>query len=190
MKALINRSFLKSQGIAIIAGFVAILLLGAAYWRSSTIAEQEVRWQSMTRQIAVMDANVRHAHGLQEQVEQLEASLQKMETQLFDPDARALNTNFFYQLERDANVRVVQARQGSYQAGSSSSHYATVEFVLVVEGDFASLLGFMQKLYSVNAFIAPNRWDLQPATRRGVDANDASLYTLGLTVRVLARKAT
>ncbi len=190
MKALINRSFTKSHGIAIMAGFVAILMLGIAYVRSSTIAEQEVRWQSMTRQIAVMDANVRHAHGLQEQVEQLEASLQQMETQLFDPDARALNTNFFYQLERDANVRVVQARQGSYQAGSNSSHYASVEFVLVVEGDFASLLGFMHKLHSVDAFIAPNRWDLQPATRRGVDANHASLYTLGLTVRVLARKTT
>jgi hypothetical protein len=188
MKTLDKHSFLKVHGAAIITGFVAILLLGVAYWRSSTIAEQEVRWQSMTRQIAVMDANVRHAHGLQEQVEQLEASLRQMETQLFDPDARALNTNFFYQLERDANVRVVQARQGSYQAGGNSSHYATVEFVLVVEGDFASLLGFVHKLHAVDAFIAPNRWDLQPATRRGSDANDASLYTLGLTVRVLARK--
>jgi hypothetical protein len=190
MKTLVKRSFLKSHRIAIIAGFVAILLLGVAYVRSSTIAEQEVRWQSMTRQIAVMDANVRHAHGLQEQVEQLEMSLQQMEVQLFDPDARALNTNFFYQLERDANVRVVQARQGTYQAGSANSHYATVEFVLVVEGDFASLLGFMHKLHSVDAFIAPNRWDLQPATRRGVDVNDASLYTLGLTVRLLAQKTT
>jgi hypothetical protein len=189
VKSFINKSLWKRHRVAVIAGFLAVVMMGIAFVRSSTIVEQEARWQTMTRQITVMDANVRHAHGLQEQVEQLEEALREMETKLFDPDARALNTNFFYQLERNANVRVLQARQGAYSGGSASSQYATVEFVLVVEGDFTALLDFLYQLYSVDAFIAPNRWDIQPATRRGVDANNA-LYTLGLTVRVLARKTT
>lgn len=188
MKSSFAISRWKRHRVAIIAGALAIVLGGVAYMRSMTIAEQEARWQALTRQITVMDNNVRHAHGLQDQVEQLEKALQEMEKKLFEPDARALNTNFFYQLERDTNVRVLQARQGTYNPGSSSSHFSTVEFVLVVEGDFAALLGFLYKLHSVDAFIAPNRWEIQPATRRGGTV-DNNLFTLGLTVKVLARKS-
>jgi hypothetical protein len=187
MKIVINKSVLKRHIVAIVSGIVVLILAGVTYVRSSAINQEQARWQTMTRQIAEMDANLQHAHGIQEQVLQLEAALIEMETFLFDPNARALNTNFFYQLEQKSNVRIVQARQGAYHGDDKSSEYANIEFVLLVEGNFTALLGFIYQLYSINAFIVPKQWELQTVAGREVSASNP-IYSLSLTVRVLAQK--
>lgn len=178
---------LKGRIPALACVLLAIVVFIFTYVRGgleTALAESET---ALTTQINLMDANTRNAAELPSQVERLEKSLEVIDSMLFHPEARAINTNFFYRMEEEADVRVVQVRQGSVAAPEGNRQYATIEYTLVAEGQFTDLVQFVYNLRTVDAFIDVRQFDIRSVQGSGTAGGSGNL-TLSCTVRVLARK--
>ncbi|TVP78923.1 MAG: hypothetical protein EA353_07480, partial [Puniceicoccaceae bacterium] len=81
----------------------------------------------------MLEQNVRNATGLEAQQEELAEAVEQMQTRLFRREERAVNINFFYEMERRFNVRVSEIRQlpdgyAFYERGGGAGVDGDVQF--------------------------------------------------------------
>ncbi len=180
---------LKGRIPAVVCAILAVVAFVYTYARGAmeaTLVESET---ALTSEINQIDANTRAAAELANQLETLNQSVESIEARLFQASARAINTNFFYQMEELADIRVAQVRQGSVIAPEGNREYAAIEYTLVAEGTFTDLVQFLYNLRTVNAFIEIRTFDIRGASGGGA-TRDAANLTLSCTIRVLAQKET
>src|SRR6266542_3064689 len=147
-----DQLFSMVRGNPILVGcIVACAALGAGiYFRSDVIPERQQALEQMTSEGRRLALNVRNGARLSEQMAVLTGASAQMQRRMIRKDELATNLQYFYRLEAETGIKLVDLRQGTGVSGSSTapkqSGFSPVLFNISVQGDFPALLGFLRRL--------------------------------------------
>ncbi len=142
---------IKKHPVGVGCGLVSIVCGVLLYLRSGNIAASQAELETSTQQATSMIANVRNANGLPEQVKDIQALSKEMEARLMKAGQLAVNLQYFYKLETENEVKLVDVRQNATPR-NAKDQYLGVPFTVTVQGSFASVMNFLNRLYNGRHF--------------------------------------
>jgi len=134
---------------------VSIICGGLLYMRSGNIAASQHELEASAAQAQKMIANVRNSKGLPEQVAEIQTQTKELEGRLMKAGQLAVNLQYFYKLETENEVKLVDVRQNTYPRGLKTM-YGGVPFSVSVQGSFAHVTNFMNRLQNGRHFCRIN----------------------------------
>ena len=141
---------LKKNPFSTVCAAVAIVSLGVSYYRSSAVPELESQLEERSAEGQRHNLNLKNAVQLPEQVAALEAATAAIEPRLVKASRLATNLQYFYKLEADTGVKLVELRQNATRApqgkNAPKTLFTGVNFSVSVEGDYAAVVDFLRRL--------------------------------------------
>ena len=131
-------------------GCIALSALSAVgiYLAQGRIDDAALMLQQKTADGRRLEDNVRNAAQLAEQLDTLTVATEKINGRLVSASQLATNLQYFYRLETDAGVEIIDLRQttssGAGKGGKAAS--SAVGFAVSVKGDYESVLGWLRRL--------------------------------------------
>jgi hypothetical protein len=148
-------TFVKDNPVAVACAALAIVLGVGIYFRGNNIPEAERLLDEKSSLGQRIDANIKNGVQLPEQLAAITAARQEIEERLVHPDELAKNQQYFYKLEADTGIKLVDLRQNPMPkivAKGPKMNYVPVGYSVVVRGDYAKLLDFLRRLESGQRF--------------------------------------
>lgn len=175
-------ALIKKNPISFGCGLAAVLLAGAIYWRSDAIPDQEKTLAEKSGLGEKLALNLTNSALLKEQVDDLGAANKAIESRLIRASALLTNTQYFYKLERELGVKLIEARQTTPPtvAKPAKGLYLPIAFSVSVQGTLPQLLTFLQSLESGAHYCRVNS-----ATFSGHAVQRNAPLTMALNVEML-----
>jgi hypothetical protein len=140
-------TFIKKNPIGVSCALVSVLLLGLLYFRSDRGEELQTLLDQKTAEASKLAANVKNSAQLKEQYERVLTAKTEIETRLMRADELLMNQQYFYKLESDSGVKLLDnPRQSSGAKKDAKNAYQATAFSLNVQGDYKQLLTFLRRL--------------------------------------------
>jgi len=144
-------ALVKKHPIGFGCGFVSIVCGVLLYMRSGNIAASQAELEASSAQASKMIANVRNANGLAEQVTEIQALSKEMEGRLMKAGQLAVNLQYFYKLETENEVKLVDVRQNSVPRNAKNL-YTGVPFTVSVQGPYPNVINFLNRVQNGRHF--------------------------------------
>jgi len=140
--------FVRKNPVGFASGVLALLLVGALYYRSEELPAAEGLLADKTAEENRLTTNLKNAVQLKEQLVTLETAEKEILTRLVRPSQLATNNQYFYKLESETGTKLIDLRQNTVgnAKASSKSGFLPVSFSLTLQGDYAQLLGTLRRL--------------------------------------------
>jgi hypothetical protein len=184
----------RQYPLAVVCLVVFVAMTVVIFVRGDVVDGLHVREQDLSDRLAVIKSNQDNAPGLQEQVEAIESKVAAFKARLFDREQRAINTDFFYNLENVSDVRILEVAQTAAEdpatAGGGPHElklHDVIVFSVSIEGTFPEIVDFLYRLHRVEPFVRVADFDMR-ASRGARDSPDGPLAAR-LRVLVLARQS-
>lgn len=174
---------IKKHPIGVGCGLVALACGVVLYLHSGDIALSQAENEARTAEANKMITNVRNSANLVEQVTEMQALSKDLESRLMRAGQLAVNLQYFYKLEAENEIKLVDVRQGSMNR-SGKMQYVTVSFSLTVSGTFAQLTNFLNRLQAGRHFC---RINTATFNKSGGDTDAAADMTLSLNLDILGQ---
>lgn len=149
-------ALIKKHPIGVGCGLVSIVCGVLLYLRSDNIKASQAELETSSAQAAKMIANVRNANGLAEHVAELQALSKEMEGRLMKAGQLAVNLQYFYKLETENEVKLVDMRQSSAPRNPKTQYTAGVPFNVTVQGPYANVMNFLSRVQNGRHFCRIN----------------------------------
>lgn len=172
-------SFLKQHPLKMACGLLALLSGVGIYLINSRIAETTALLEQKTTEGTRLAANVRNAAQLPEQLGALTSATEKMQSRLIRGSQLATNLQYFYRLESDSGVELLDLRQTSSAPTTANSG---VGFAVSVRGEFATLVGYLKQLEN-----GPHYSRILTASMSGSSVDRTGPITLSLSLELLGQ---
>ena len=139
---------LKKNPIGVGCGFLAVLLVAGAYYRSSEVPVLTDLLDQKSTESARVAANVKNATGLTDQLGRLTRAEKEIEDRLVHASELAKNLQYFYRLEAEAGVKLLELHQNptSLKAGAAKTAFNGVSFTVALQGDYPAILDVFRRL--------------------------------------------
>lgn len=151
---------LKRYPLAVICFIVIVVCAVVLFLRAGILAELSAEEADLNSRIRTIDQNVKNAKDLEEHVDEVGLLVEQIQARLFDREQRAVNINFFYDLEdrmdvRIANINQMPAEDSAYAKGGPRELklHSTIAYSMSLGGEFDQILDFMYELYRVEPLI-------------------------------------
>lgn len=151
---------LKTYPLAIISFLLVIIFLGLNFSRSGITDELSVEEGDLTSKLRAIEENVKNAEGLNGHLEALETLVSEINERLFDRDERAVNINFFYDLENQYDVTFDSINQRAApdalyepKGARELKRHSTIVFNLNLSGSFKDVIRFIHGLHQVEPLL-------------------------------------
>jgi len=174
---------IKKHPIGVGCGLVAVACGVLLYLHSGDIALSQAENEARTAEANKMITNVRNSANLAEQVTEMQALSKELESRLMRAGQLAVNLQYFYKLEAENEIKLVDVRQGGVNR-SGKMQYATVSFSLTVTGSFPQLVNFLNRLQAGRHFCRVNSATFNKSDG---DADAAGGMTLALNLDILGQ---
>lgn len=138
-------AFIKKQPIGFGCGLLCLVLAVLLYVRSSKIDDSQAVYEAKATERTQILANVRNSEHLHEQVAEMQARAKEMESRLIHAGQLAVNLQYFYKLEAENEVKLMDVRQGVIPRGTKSL-YLAIPYSVTVQGSYKHVLAFLQRL--------------------------------------------
>lgn len=138
-------AMIKKQPIGFACGLLCVICAALLYFRGGKIAEYRAAYEAKSAEATKILANVRNSEKLPAQVSEIQALSKEMESRLIRAGQLGVNQQYFYKLEAETEVKLIDVRQGNMPKGGKSP-YAGIPFTVTVQGSFKQVLFFLQKL--------------------------------------------
>lgn len=192
-------ALIKKNPIATACLLVTLGVIAALYFRSGLTAEAEADLEQKTKEGRRMATNIKYAAQLDEQLAAVTAANETINRRLVRASELANNLQYFYRLENDTGVKLVDLRQvgvaGDIRGqpkNAPKTAFVPVNYAVAVQGSFAQLVGFLQRLEHGEHFSRILTATFMPAA--GVGGEEAAgpatrpeLLTLTLSVDLLGQ---
>jgi hypothetical protein len=176
-------STLKANPISVACGALALTLGILIYVRSGGVPEGQALLDQKTSLGERINANLQNGVGLAEQYAAITASRKEIESRLVRADEIAKNLQFFYKLEAETGVKLVELHQNVVSNKPGKSFYRGVGYAVAVRGDYIRILDFMRRLENGQRFC---RVMTATASMSTVSENERSNeLTLNLSLELL-----
>jgi Tfp pilus assembly protein PilO len=139
----------KKQPIGVVCGLVCLVCAALLYFRSDKIGEARQLLEQKTKEDQKVVANVRNAAGLPQHLEEMQAVAKQLDSRLVRASQLALNQQFFYRLESETGVKLIDVRQNALPAarpGAAKTLYAAIAFNISIQGTFKQVMDFLEHL--------------------------------------------
>jgi hypothetical protein len=172
-------ALLKKHPIGVGCGLISIVCGVLLYVRAGNIASTQAELEARSAEAAKMITNVRNAKGLPEQVAEIQSLSKEMEGRLMKAGQLAVNLQYFYKLETETEVKLVDVRQNSFPRNTKTL-YAGVPFNVSVQGSFGHVTDFLNHLENGRHFCRINTANYSKISGAGNDiALSLNLELLG-----------
>lgn len=135
----------KKQPVGFVCGVICLLCAGWLYYRSDEIDRLQTDLKTTSDKAAVIRSNVGFAKNLPEQVAELQVSTKELEARLVSAGKLAVNLQYFYKLEAENEVKLLDVRQNPVSKGAKSP-YVGIPYNVNVEGSYKQVMAFLQHL--------------------------------------------
>ena len=182
---------LKKYPIATVAFIVFFALVISLLLRGDQSLELEGQEVELNSELSVLDANSKNAIGLGAHADAMDAYLEQIQAKLFDAEQRAVNTNFFYNLESIADIRMesVSGPGGADEANAKGGPnelklYDHLVYNISIMAEYEEIIRFLDEVTRVDAFVRIS--DLQMTQSQGAASEYGYLARVRLVI--LAKK--
>lgn len=183
---------MRQYPVLFVCGGVVLLLLVLLFMRGpkvnqydAALAELDVKWRNI-------QTNLERSTQLEQEIEAIESGLERIRGRLMSVEDVAVNYEFFYGLERDSSVTLVQFSQDKASDGEalpigrkSLRHFSVIPFDLQMRGTLPQLLVFVESLERQDYIV---RIDFLRITRPLGQQLDFGLLEARMRCHVLAHK--
>ena len=140
-------AFIKKSPIPVVCGVVTLLALATLYFRSGAIAEAEAELAQKSAEAEKYALNIKYSAQLKEQFEELATANKNIDSRLTRASQQGVNTQFFYKLERETGVKLVNFGQSpNTPTKAAKAAFIPVGFNVSVQGTMAQVLDFLRQL--------------------------------------------
>lgn len=178
-------SAFKRQPIGFGCGAICLVCGLWLYFRSDASAALQEASDQKTLEVAKVDANIRNSERLRDQAAALVTAASELESRLMRADQLAVNQQYFYRLEGETGVKLVDIRQSGVAAaktGAKVGLYIGVPYNVSAQGTFPQVLAFLRRLETGRHFSRFTTVTFDKVT--GADAG-AGLITVTIAVELL-----
>lgn len=144
-------ALLKKHPIGFGCALLSIACAVALYLRSGNIEASQAELEARSAEAAKMTANIRNSAGLPEQVAELQGITKELESRLLKASQLAVNLQYFYKLETENEVKLIDIRQNAVRRNTRTA-YQGVPFTVSVQGSFAQVMNFLNRLQNGRHF--------------------------------------
>ena len=137
-------NFAKQHPLKIVCGLLALFSGVGVYLVSGKIEETSTLLQQKTTEGLRLAVNVRNSAQLSEQLDALVAAGAKIDDRLVRATQLASNLQYFYRLEADSGLELIDLRQTSSSQPVKAN--TGVAFAVTLKGEYSTLLGFLRRL--------------------------------------------
>lgn len=182
-------SALKANPISVACGALSLALALGIYFRSDRLPEAEQMLDQKATLADRLAANLQNGIQLAENYTAITAARQQIDARLVHPDELANNLRFFYKLEDETGIKLIDIRQnsvnGNRAAARAKGSYISVSYGVAVRGSYARLLDFLHRLESNQRFCRVNSVSVNVGG--GSQAERSGDLTLSLSIELLAQ---
>jgi hypothetical protein len=141
-------ALLKKHPIGTACLIVILVCGGLLYYRADVTVQSQTAYNARLAEADKMIDNVKGAAGLAEQVAEIQALSKELESRLVRADQLAVNLQYFYKMEADHGVKLIDVRQNSVpvRRGAAKPLFTPVPFSLTVQGSYVQLVKFLGEL--------------------------------------------
>lgn len=138
-------ALIKKQPVGFACGVICLLCAGWLYYRSDAIEKRQEEYKAAADKAEVFKSNVAFAKNLPEQVAELQVSTKELESRLVHAGQLAVNLQYFYKLEAENEVKLLDVRQNPLAKGAKGA-YVGIPYNVNVQGSYKQVLAFLQRL--------------------------------------------
>ncbi|MEX2044946.1 MAG: hypothetical protein WD941_06295 [Opitutus sp.] len=174
---------IKKNPIGVACGALAIGLVVAIYFRSGGIPEAEAELAQRLAEADKYAANITYSVSLKEQHDALVDAVKEIDVRLVRASQLGINNQYFFKLESDTGVKMIDFRQGQIAAvRGPKGAYSPVPFSVSVQGDMVQVVNYLNLIESGTHYCRVISASLTPvgATRPGFLSMSLNLELLGL----------
>src|SRR4051812_1723880 len=174
----------KKHPVGFACGAVCVVCAALLYVRSSKIDDSQAEYEAKSAEKDKILANVRYAEKLPEQVAQIQALTKELEGRLVRSGQLAVNLQYFYKLEAENEVKLIDVRQNNPIKGSKVL-YVGIPYSVGVQGSYKQVVAFLQRLESGPHFCRFTVMSFSKAGGTAADARSAASMTVNLNLELL-----
>lgn len=151
---------LKEYPAAVICFIIALVCGGLIFMRGDVASELSVKEEDLHKRMRIISKNSKNAKDLKAEIDEIKLLVDQIDARLFNRDQRAVNINFFYDLENRFKVQMstvsqVQDPDATFAKGGARELklYSTIAYSIALSGSFEDILSFLYELYRVDAVV-------------------------------------
>jgi len=175
-------AIIKKHPVGVGSGLVTIVCAVMIYLNWGDIAASQTENEARSAEASKMIANVRNSANLAEQVAEDQALSKELESRLMRASQLAINLQYFYKLEAETEIKLVDVRQGGLNR-NTKMQYGAVPFSLTVQGPFPKVVNFLNKLQAGRHFCRINSVTFTKASADDVTGD----MTLALNIEIVGQ---
>ena len=172
---------IKKQPIGFACVVICLLSGGWLYYRSGEIDARQEEYRAKSEQAAKFISNVGISKNLPEQVAELQAATKEVDGRLVRAGQLAVNYQYFYKLEAETEVKVLDVRQNPVPKNTKTL-YAGIPYNVNIQGPYKNVMAFLQRLEKGRHFCRINSASFTKFAGTG----DGSM-TLALSLELLGQ---
>ncbi len=160
------------------SGLVVFICLFAYYFRSDILTVLDARQNEVLGQRDLIDLNLVAGSTLREHMQEMRAKFAELESRVVQPAELAQNMNYFYQLESNTGVSLVELKQNApSDKPVPKNQLGGVAYTISLSGTFPQVIGYFNELETGTRFYRLRSFNLQ----RGRETSQSSVsLTLNL----------
>ncbi len=135
----------KKQPVGFACGLLCLLCAGWLYYRSGELELRQQEYDTKSAEAAKIISNVSISKNLPDQVTELQGYTKELDSRLVRAGQLALNQQYFYRLEAETEVKLIDVRQSPVPR-TPKSLYTGVPFIVNVQGSYKQVMAFLQRL--------------------------------------------
>ncbi len=179
--------FLKKNPFPWLGSLAAVVLLGGAFFRHSSLPDSEAELEQLTGEVRRIQGNLIHAASLEEQIATLKSLNEEVLTRVARASDLAGNSQYFYKLQGETGVKEISLDRGPVRElgpkGTKGS-FVGVTFSSTVQGRYSQIMAFIQKVEGAAWFGRIRTLNIRQAQAERSGAEPQ--IVLALTVELLA----
>lgn len=157
----------KRQPIGFACGTVCLVAGLMLYFTSDQTEERQSTYDQKATEVTKIETNIRNSDKLREQSAAMLAASHELEARLMHAGQLAVNQQYFYRLEGETGVKLLDLRQGNVpaaKAGAKTGLYVGVPYNVSIQGGFPQVLAFLRRLETGRHFSHFNNVSFGKAT--------------------------
>ncbi len=182
-------AFVRKHPIGVGCGVLAFVLLVLTFTRRGSVATLESELVELQDRSSRLKNNLRYSADLEDHLATLNQAVEVLESKSINPGALATNLQFFYRLEQELGLTLVDIRQGIVAESREPREYLTVPYTISVEGTYMQILSLLQNLEEGGRIVQFVSANISPA--RGLESQRADptdpLLVVTLDLALLGR---
>jgi len=144
---------LKQYPLAVICTVLILLGVLVIFLRGGVSSDLSIKESDLTSRIRTIDQNIKNSSDLEQDAEELEVIVERMNSLLFNRYERAINISFFYEFEDKAGVVISNISQlpqpdPIYAEGGPRKLdlHSTLVYNITLSGSFPNVLKFLYEV--------------------------------------------